>query len=278
MMSKMYFKAPTTGFITSFMGPGRNHPVIGSIRAHQGIDIGTGPDDSIYAAASGVAYNVGVSNDVGNFILIQHPNGMCTSYSHMRNVTIRQGARVSQGQKIGNKGATGRLVTGKHLHFEISKGRWDNNLSNKVNPLLYFTDETTHSIQVILERLGYDVKPDGIYGEQTITAVALYQKRNNLTVDGKAGRGTYAMLLKEKRTPEPVVVAGVTTVKPKGEIYMELNKRQTEDLAMIYKNARSKGLFKSKTHEEEVMGGVMTQSKAIYLNALIANAALNYKG
>ena len=144
--------------------------------------------------AAGRVYNVGYSGDVGNFVLIQHPNGQTTSYSHLASVSIKQGVNVKQGQVIGMKGATGKLVTGVHLHFEIAKGRWTNSYSNKLNPLLHFVDPMTKQVQTWLQELGYDTPPDGIYGEKTINAVALYQKRNDLEVDGKAGRGTYAHL------------------------------------------------------------------------------------
>lgn len=190
----MYYIKPTDGPITSFMGPGRNHPVIGTIRPHQGIDIGYADDNRVWAAAAGRVYNVGYSGDVGNFVLIQHPNGQTTSYSHLASVSIKQGVNVKQGQVIGMKGATGKLVTGVHLHFEIAKGRWTNSYSNKLNPLLHFVDPMTKQVQTWLQELGYDTPPDGIYGEKTINAVALYQKRNDLEVDGKAGRGTYAHL------------------------------------------------------------------------------------
>lgn len=190
----MNYIKPAEGPITSFMDTGRNHPVIGEIRPHQGIDIGYADDNRVWAAAAGVAYNIGYSRDVGNFVLIQHPNGQCTSYSHLASVSIKQGQRVKQGEVIGVKGATGRLVTGVHLHFEISKSRWTNSYSNKLNPLLHFVDSMTKHVQEWLQELGYDTEPDGIYGEKTITAVALYQKRNGLTVDGKAGRDTYAHL------------------------------------------------------------------------------------
>ena len=190
----MYYIKPAEGPITSFMGPGRTHPVIGIIRPHQGIDIGYADDNRVWAAADGRVYNVGHSGDVGNFVLIQHQNGQCTSYSHLASVSVKQGANVKQGQVIGIKGATGRLVTGVHLHFEISKTRWTNSYSNKLNPLLYFVDPMTKQVQTWLQELGYDTPPDGIYGEKTITAVALYQKRNDLEVDGKAGRATYAHL------------------------------------------------------------------------------------
>lgn len=189
----MYIK-PTDGPITSFMGPARSHPVIGSIRPHQGVDIGSADDNRVWAAAGGTVYQVGYSpKSAGNFVLIKHSNGQTTSYSHLARVDVQQGQRVTQGQRIGMKGSTG-LSSGVHLHFEIAKADWTNSFSNKLNPLLYFIDPETKQFQACLKELGYDVDVDGYYGEKTITAVALYQKRNGLEVDGYAGRTTYAAL------------------------------------------------------------------------------------
>ncbi len=50
-------------------------------------------------------------------------------------------------------------------------------------------------IQALLKKIGYDPGPiDGIYGNQTKTAVADFQRDNNLTVDGIIGPQTYNAL------------------------------------------------------------------------------------
>ena len=53
-------------------------------------------------------------------VIIDHGNGYRTLYGHMRtgSLTVEAGSRVSQGQKIGVMGSTGRS-TGPHLHFEV---------------------------------------------------------------------------------------------------------------------------------------------------------------
>ncbi|PIC71017.1 peptidoglycan DD-metalloendopeptidase family protein [Sporosarcina sp. P17b] len=192
-----YYIKPCDGLITSFMDRGRNHPLAGVIRPHQGVDIGSAEDNRIWAAASGTVYQIGYSpKSAGNYVLIKHPNGHTTSYSHLSRIDVKQGQTVSQGERIGMKGATG-LATGVHLHFEIAKGNWTSTYANKLNPLLYFVDPLTKEMQGWLKELGYDVEPDGYYGEKMISAVALYQKRNNMHVDGYAGRGTYAALKAE---------------------------------------------------------------------------------
>jgi murein DD-endopeptidase MepM/ murein hydrolase activator NlpD len=66
----------------------------------------------------------------GNFVVIDHGNGYKTLYAHMLNnsVIVKAGQRVTQGQKLGLMGSTGRS-TGTHLHFEV-KGPGGN-----LNPL-----------------------------------------------------------------------------------------------------------------------------------------------
>lgn len=242
-----YHIKPCDGLITSFMSRGRKHPLAGVIRAHQGIDIGSSEDNRIWASASGRVHSTGYSEDsAGNYVLITHPNGQTTSYSHLSRVDVARGQRVSQGQRIGMKGATG-AAKGVHLHFEIVNGPWTNSYNNKLNPLLYFVDPLTTKMQVVLKRLGYEVDVDGFYGEQMITAVALYQKRNGLTVDGYAGRGTYARIMAE----DVKQVAGIQTPKPveKEEVVALGNKIELEfDSGTLQEAVET--LFGSKLQQE----------------------------
>lgn len=209
----MYYIKPAKGFLTSLFSNSRKNPVLGIIRPHQGIDISGDTDNTIIAAASGkvrVADNAGKTG-FGKYIVITHPNGQESLYGHLSAVNVKIGQSVSQGQKIGVKGTTGNS-TGLHLHFEISKGRWTNDFSNKLDPLLLFIDPVTKEIQQMLNKLGHNLVADGIYGNGTITAVSSFQKSCNLGVDGVCGRGTFANL--EKKSASNVPSTPETQTKP----------------------------------------------------------------
>jgi len=108
-------------------------------RFHYGIDIGNQRGAPVFAAASGkvvktVDYCVegksSCGGRYGNYITLEHPNGLKTRYAHLSKLLVNLGDEVSQGQNIGLIGNTGRS-TGPHVHFEvIVNGR-------KVNPFNY---------------------------------------------------------------------------------------------------------------------------------------------
>ena len=59
------------------------------------------------------------------------------------------------------------------------------------------TGNITYLIQVALFILGYNVIPDGIFGNKTENAVRQFQQRNNLFVDGIAGKQTLRLLFEK---------------------------------------------------------------------------------
>lgn len=72
----------------------------------------------------------------GNYVMIEHSNGIYTYYAHMAkdSITVKAGDKVKQGQVIGKIGNSGSS-TGPHLHFEIREG--GNSRDNQVDPLKY---------------------------------------------------------------------------------------------------------------------------------------------
>jgi len=70
----------------------------------------------------------------GNFVVLYHEDlGIYSLYAHFKEVNVKVGDVVSQGQELGKIGLTGR-TTGPHLHFEIQKN------GVRLDPLRYFKD------------------------------------------------------------------------------------------------------------------------------------------
>ena len=112
----------------------RTDPFSGKAAFHAGIDIGGKMGDPIYAAAAGTVITSEASSSRGNYIVIQHPNGIQSWYLHLQKSGVTKGDQVIKGQTIGKLGSTGRS-TGAHLHFEIMKN------NQLVDPLNYVSLE-----------------------------------------------------------------------------------------------------------------------------------------
>lgn len=104
-----------SGYITSYFGEYRSP----SDPAHKGMDFGTGGQAvPTYAAAAGTVVIAGWSNSAGNWVVINHGNGLVTKYMHHSALCVSAGQTVSKGQQIGLTGTTGNS-TGVHLHFQV---------------------------------------------------------------------------------------------------------------------------------------------------------------
>lgn len=87
---------------------------------HEGVDLADGCGTNIYAAHSGRVVYAGPNGGYGNYIRIDHGNGIGTGYGHIRDggIYVRYGQHVSVGQVIAAEGNTGNSF-GCHLHFEV---------------------------------------------------------------------------------------------------------------------------------------------------------------
>jgi murein DD-endopeptidase MepM/ murein hydrolase activator NlpD len=96
---------------------------------HPAVDVANQAGSDIVAAQGGTVVTAGWNaGGYGNYVIIDHGNGYKTLYAHMvtGSMTVEAGKKVSQGQKLGRMGSTGRS-TGTHLHFEVigPKGKVD---------------------------------------------------------------------------------------------------------------------------------------------------------
>ena len=103
---------------------------------HNGIDIGAGYGDPIYAAASGTVWIAGWSNSAGNWVVINHGGGVLTVYMHASALYVSSGQSVSAGQPIAAVGNTGYSF-GAHLHFGVMVGSSGGYDGYWVDPLGY---------------------------------------------------------------------------------------------------------------------------------------------
>lgn len=106
---------------------------------HTGVDFALPAHTPIVAVKSGTVVTStalkranGQYKSYGEYIVIDHHDGTMTLYAHMypNSRAVGPGAKVSQGQQIGQVGTTGNS-TGNHLHFEVRIG------GRPVNPTAY---------------------------------------------------------------------------------------------------------------------------------------------
>lgn len=103
--------------ISSYFGS-RIHPITGRPNNHTGTDIPAPRGTNILAARGGVVTISTYNSSYGNYVVVQHDNGVSTLYAHMNSRAVQEGDVVSQGQVLGYVGTTGSS-TGNHLHFEF---------------------------------------------------------------------------------------------------------------------------------------------------------------
>lgn len=85
---------------------------------------------AISAAEAGVVVTAAYHWSYGNYIIIDHGNGLSTLYAHCSSLAAKAGQSASKGQTIAYVGSTGN-ATGPHLHFEVRVN------GKRVNPAGY---------------------------------------------------------------------------------------------------------------------------------------------
>lgn len=108
---------PMLGRLTSGYGY-RDHPIDGNNAFHSGVDIGGKTGTPIAAFAAGRVEYTGESDDYGQYLQLDHGNGVKSFYAHCSAVEVVKGQAVAMGDTIARVGSTG-VSTGPHLHLEL---------------------------------------------------------------------------------------------------------------------------------------------------------------
>jgi murein DD-endopeptidase MepM/ murein hydrolase activator NlpD len=85
---------------------------------HKGVDLSAPMGTDIFAAMDGQVVISGHQKEYGNYVAVDHGNGVATLYAHCNRNFVTVGETVHRGQKIAEVGRTGN-ATGPHLHFEL---------------------------------------------------------------------------------------------------------------------------------------------------------------
>ncbi len=107
---------------------------------HPGVDLPAEKGTPIQAAADGTVAEIGMDQKGGNYVLLDHGNGLATYYQNCQEISVELNQQVHIGQEIALVGNTG-MSTGSHLHFEV---RVD---GQPQDPLLHFSQDTVASLQ-----------------------------------------------------------------------------------------------------------------------------------
>ena len=85
--------------ISSNFNPNRRHPILNTLRAHQGVDYAAPNGTPVKTAGDGKIIFRGVKGGYGNTIIVQHGNNVSTLYGHLSrfNKQYQNGSRVRQG-------------------------------------------------------------------------------------------------------------------------------------------------------------------------------------
>jgi murein DD-endopeptidase MepM/ murein hydrolase activator NlpD len=95
----------------------------GRLFMHEGVDFAVPQGTPIYAASDGVVSEAKPYGGYGNYIRIEHADGLATAYGHLSRFApgVKPGTAVVRGELVAFSGNTGRS-TGPHLHFEVLTG------------------------------------------------------------------------------------------------------------------------------------------------------------
>ena len=90
---------------------------------HDGIDLLAADGAQVSAMFDGVVTAVSDTYGMGNFVTVDHGNGVVATYASLGSVSVAVGQHVAKGDKLGTTGASAsyEFLDGSHLHVEVKK-------------------------------------------------------------------------------------------------------------------------------------------------------------
>lgn len=105
---------------------------------HDGLDIANDIGTPIYAVMDGTVKEAGPASGYGQWVVIDHGDGVVTEYGHVSSYSVKSGDKVQAGDEIAKMGAEGN-VTGPHLHLRLYEDG-QTGQGGGVDPLPFFQD------------------------------------------------------------------------------------------------------------------------------------------
>jgi lipoprotein NlpD len=87
---------------------------------HDGVDLAAPAGQPVKVAAPGTVLFAGEQKGYGLIVIVEHDGGLITLYAHNRDLRVKTGQKVREGQVVATVGDSGR-TSGPHLHFEVRK-------------------------------------------------------------------------------------------------------------------------------------------------------------
>jgi murein DD-endopeptidase MepM/ murein hydrolase activator NlpD len=112
---------PLPAVATVGLGYGwRLYPGTGKVFFNSGLDLLAATGTPVWAVGAGTVAFAGERGSYGNLVVVNHKWGRQTRYAYLKNVAVRTGQIVKQGDLLGWVGSTGkRTLSEPHLHFEV---------------------------------------------------------------------------------------------------------------------------------------------------------------
>lgn len=87
---------------------------------HDGVDLAAPAGQPVKTAAAGTVLFAGDQKGYGLIVIVEHEGGLITLYAHNRDLRVKTGQKIREGQVVATVGDSGR-TSGPHLHFEVRK-------------------------------------------------------------------------------------------------------------------------------------------------------------